>query len=70
MTDSNHLIPVTLAARRLRISEPTFRRRVREGSLTVYADPLDRRRKLVQMADVDRLAALDRLISAGGKGDA
>ncbi len=70
MTDSNHLIPVTLAARRLRISEPTFRRRVREGLLTVYADPLDRRRKLVEMADVDRLAAPDRLISAGGKGDA
>ncbi len=70
MTDGNHLIPVTLAARRLRISEPTFRRRVREGLLTVYADPLDRRRKLVQTADVDRLAAPDRLISTGGKGDA
>ena len=60
MTEQSGLIPMTLAARRFGVSEPTFRRRVREGGLAVFADPRDRRRKLVRVADVDRLDTLGR----------
>ena len=70
MVDSSYLIPVTLAARRLGVSEPTFRRRVREGLSAIYTDPRDRRRKLVRIAEVDLLAVPERLGAAGGKGDA
>ncbi len=70
MTETSDLITVTFAARRLGMSEPTLRRRVREGLLTVYADPCDRRRKLVRIAEVDLLTMPQRLIAGGGKGDA
>ncbi len=70
MTENSDLVTVTFAARRLGISEPTFRRRVREGLLTIYADPCDRRRRLVRIAEVDLLAMPQRLIAGGGKGDA
>lgn len=61
MTERTDVITVTLAARRLNISEPTFRRRVRESELPIYTDPRDRRRRLVRTADVDRLDTLERL---------
>ncbi len=70
MTENSDLITVTFAARRLGMSEPTLRRRVQEGLLTVYVDPCDRRRKLVRIAEVDLLATPQRLIAGGGKGDA
>ncbi len=70
MTETSDLITVTFAARRLGMSEPTLRRRVREGLLTVYADPCDRRSRLVRIAEVDVLAMPQRLIAGGGKGDA
>lgn len=61
MTGGNDLIPVTLAARQLGVSEPTFRRRVRERALPLFGDPRDRRRKLVRVADIDELASFERL---------
>lgn len=57
MTEPTELLPVTDAARRFGVSEPTFRRRVRDGNLPLFADPRDRRRKLVRIADVDRLGS-------------
>lgn len=61
MTDDQDLICVTLAARRFGVSEPTFRRRVRDGLLPLFADPRDRRRRLVRIADVDRLGSSEPL---------
>ncbi len=61
MTEPTELLPVTAAARRFGVSEPTFRRRVRERDVPIFADPRDRRRKLVRVADVDRLDTLERL---------
>jgi excisionase family DNA binding protein len=43
------------AAERLGVSPMTIRRLVREGELQVYPNPLDRRQKLVDVADVERL---------------
>ena len=51
-------IPMTQAAKTLRISEPTLRRRIRGGELTVYSDPCDRRRKLVRKSDLERFRAI------------
>ncbi len=48
---------LTNAARYLEISDPTLRRLVRSGQLTVFDDPLDGRRKLVRRVEVERLLA-------------
>ncbi len=70
MTDQTELMSVTLAARRFGVSEPTFRRRVRERALPLFADPRDRRRKLVRVADVDGLALLEPMGPGGPEGGA
>jgi excisionase family DNA binding protein len=49
------LIGMLEAARRLGISNTTMRRLVREGRLTVHENPLDKRQKLVDASEVDRL---------------
>ncbi len=43
------------AAERLGVSPMTIRRLVREGELQVYSNPLDRRQKLVDVEEVERL---------------
>lgn len=70
MTTDPPLICVTDAARRFGVSEPTFRRRVRERALPLFADPRDRRRKLVRVADVDGLALLEPMGPGGQEGGA
>ncbi len=47
------LIPVGEAAKRLGVSKVTMARLVREGRFTVYDNPLDRRQKLVEAAEVE-----------------
>lgn len=55
MADKQDLIPVEDAAARLGMSRVTFWRRVtRNWNLTVYADPRDLRRRLVNWPDVER----------------
>lgn len=49
-------LPLNEAARRLGISEFTMRRRIAEGELPVWTDPLDRRRRLLRRRDLDRYA--------------
>ncbi len=39
----------------LGISRPTMWRVLKDGDLPVYADPLDKRKKLVKREDVERL---------------
>ena len=46
------LIPLKEAARRLGVSKVTMARLVREGRFAVYENPLDRRQKLVDAAEV------------------
>jgi excisionase family DNA binding protein len=41
------------AARRLNVSQPTLRARVRRGDLTTWKDPLDDRRKLLRVSDLE-----------------
>ena len=43
------------AAQRLGVSRPTIRELVRRDQMPVYADPLDGRRKLLRLEDLDRL---------------
>ena len=70
MTQQTDLMPVTHAARRFGVSDPTFRRRVRDHGLPLFADPRDRRRKLVRVADVDRLGTAGPLGGAVAQEDA
>lgn len=46
------LITLTEARRRLGISRVTMTRLVQEGRFTVYTNPVDRREKLVDAAEV------------------
>ncbi len=47
------LIPMQEAARRLRISRMTMSRLAKQNRFTVYENPLDRREKLVDAAEVE-----------------
>lgn len=53
--DEQGKILLTEAARRLGVSLTTMRRIVREGQLKVYENPLDKRQKLVDAKEVERL---------------
>jgi predicted DNA-binding protein (UPF0251 family) len=46
------LIPLTEAARRLGVSRMTMHRLVRDLQLTIYANPLDKRQRLVDAAEL------------------
>jgi hypothetical protein len=50
------LIPLEEAVRRLGLPRRTFARRIADGSVDLYRDGRDRRRKLIHVGDVDRLA--------------
>ena len=49
------LITVGKARERLGVSNHTIARLVREGKLKTYPNPLDKRQKLVDAAEVERL---------------
>ena len=53
--EAKELIPLTEAARRLGVSRVTMARLVREGIFTVYLNPLDRRQKLINAAELDEI---------------
>ena len=55
MTDD--FVAVAEAARRLGVAPKTLRRRIRSGALATWGDPLDRRRILVRVDDLDRFGA-------------
>ncbi len=56
MTTDRELIPMLEAARRLGVSKLTMRRIVREAGLTTYDNPLDKRQRLLDAAEVERVA--------------
>ena len=58
-------LSLTVAARLLGISDPTMRRIVRAGLLSVVQDPVDGRRKLVQRGDVERWRAASAGLAPG-----
>ena len=47
------LIPLAEARRRLDVSKVTMARLVKEGRFPIYENPLDRRQKLVDWAEVE-----------------
>ncbi len=51
MTDN--FVAVAEAARRLGVGPRTLRRRLRSGELATWGDPLDRRRILLRVDDLD-----------------
>ena len=53
--DERRRIGLMEAAERLGVSPMTVRRLVREGTLQVHANPLDKRQKLVDVTEVERL---------------
>ena len=61
------LIPLKEAAKRLGVSKVTMARLVREGRFAVYENPLDRRQKLVDAAEVEA-ATRPRLIGPPPEG--
>ena len=56
MAADRELIPMLEAARRLGVSKLTMRRLVREAGLTTYDNPLDKRQRLLAVADLERVA--------------
>lgn len=59
MTNATYL-PLTEAADYLGVSRPTIKRLINEGTLMTTESPLDRRVKLLLVADLDRLKAAPR----------
>ncbi len=53
--DKQSLITIGEARERLRVSNHTVARLVREGRLTTFPNPLDKRQKLVDAAEVAAL---------------
>ena len=53
--DSQDLVGSREAAKRLGVSPVTLRRRVNRGELEVFTDPLDDRRKLLRVQDLEIL---------------
>ena len=51
--EASELIPLNEAARRLGLSKMTMARLVKEGRFLVYENPLDRRQKLVDIAEIE-----------------
>ena len=49
------MIPIDEAVRRLGLPRRTFARRLADGSVDVFRDGRDRRRRLVLVADLERL---------------
>ncbi len=49
------LLPVMKAAKRLGIAPTTLRMAIQRGELPAFRQPLDRRIRLVRIADVDAL---------------
>ena len=47
------LIPVREARERLGVSRVTMARLLREGRFTIYLNPLDRREKLIDVAELE-----------------
>ena len=47
------LIPLRMARERLGVSKATMARLVKEGRFTIYDNPLDRRQKLVDEAELE-----------------
>ncbi len=54
-TMDTEFLPFRSAADRLQVSQELLRRRVKAGELATFSDPLDSRKRLVRIADVDRL---------------
>ncbi len=55
--DNDDLIGIGQAAKILGTSQTTLRRRVRDGLLPTYVRPLDRRVRLIRLADVQALGS-------------
>ena len=53
---SSAYVSLAEAARRFNVSEFTLRARLRAGELPAYANPLDRRRILIPVADLEKYA--------------
>lgn len=54
MEDESRLITAAEAREILGVSKPTMARLIREGHFTVYQDPADHRKKLLNAAEVER----------------
>ncbi len=52
------LITVGEAMRRLNVSKHTIVRIIQEHNITVYADPLDKRKRLVKPEEIERVKRL------------
>lgn len=61
------LIPMGEAARRLGISRMTMSRLLKQGRFTIYENPLDRREKLVDAAEVTKAVQPRPIRPAGGE---
>lgn len=53
--DKNELVTSGEAARRLGVSPPTLRKRIQRGELEIYIDPLNDRKRLVRVTDLEPL---------------
>jgi len=53
MTATTEFVPARMAARLLGVSGHTLRKRLNSGDLPAFVDPLDHRRRLVRLDDLE-----------------
>ncbi len=61
----NGFVTITEAGRRLGVSDEFLRRRLRNGDLVAFSNPLDARSKLIPVAQLERFATPRPLATAG-----
>ncbi len=52
---AGQFVTIGEAQRRIGVSHPTFRNRVRRGEIATFTNPRDRRSRLVAVEDLERL---------------
>lgn len=58
MIDRSACVELREALKLAGIGERTFERRVKAGEVRSFVDPIDRRRRLIPLEDLDRLAVV------------
>jgi hypothetical protein len=53
--ETSDMIGSVEACRRVGVTAPTLRKRIRRGDLPVYLDPFDDRRRLIRLSDLESL---------------
>jgi len=67
MTEQEDLIPLERAAERLGVTRATMWRRVREWGLSIYANPVDKRQRLLSWGEIEKARAPRKITDGDGE---